>query len=145
MLGREPVDPPQAGGQELRAIPARSATNIARSVATWSLRERPVWIFAADPAGDLGQPALDRHVDVLVGRLEWELARLELGLDSLEAGEKLIELGIVQHPGGTKGPGVRPRLTDVVGRQAAIEAQRGVELPEDGIGFLLEARHRLSL
>ena len=101
--------------------------------------------LAADPADDLGQAALDRHVDVLVGRLERELARLELGLDPVEAAEQLAELVVVEDAGRPQGPCVCPRLADVVRSQPPVEAQRRVELPEDGIGFLLEARHGGSL
>ena len=45
------------------------------AVATWSLRLRPVWSLAPGGAGELGDPALDRGVDVLVGRRELERAR----------------------------------------------------------------------
>ena len=58
--------------QVARAAPCASRlwarTSIATSVATWSLRERAVWSLPPAGAGDLGQPALDRHVDVLVVR-----------------------------------------------------------------------------
>ncbi len=101
--------------------------------------------LAADPAGDLGQPALDRHVDVLVAGLEREVAGLELGLDPVEPVEQRLELVVVEDPGRAQRPSVGARLADVVGRQAPVEAQRGVELPEDGIGFLLEAGHWRSL
>ena len=68
----------------------RSRTYIATSVATWSFRERAGVQLAADRARDLGQAALDRHVDVLVGRLERELAVLELGRDRSRPGVELL-------------------------------------------------------
>ena len=46
-----------------------------RSSATWSLRLRPVCSFAPVAPGDLGDAALDRGVDVFVGRREREGAR----------------------------------------------------------------------
>jgi hypothetical protein len=55
-------------------------------VATWSLRERAVCSRPADRAGELGQPPLDGHVDVLVGRREREAPVAQLGLDGVEAG-----------------------------------------------------------
>ena len=59
-------------------------TTMPTSVATWSLRERPVWSLPASGPIDLRQPALDRHVDVLVGVVELELAALHLRADLLE-------------------------------------------------------------
>ena len=60
----------------------RAATSVSarlayrrRSVATWSLRLRPVWSLAPAGAGQLGDPALDGGVDVLVGGRERERAR----------------------------------------------------------------------
>ena len=46
--------------------------------------------LAADRAGDLGQPPLDRHVDVLVVGPERELARVELRLDAVEPAEQRV-------------------------------------------------------
>ena len=74
-----------------------------------------------------------------------KVAGLELGLDPVEPGQQLVELVLVEHAGSEQGAGMRPGLADVVGSQAAVEAQRRVQLPEDGIGFLLEARHGGSL
>ena len=101
--------------------------------------------LAADPTRDLGQPPLDRHVDVLVAAGEREIPELELGRDAVEPVEQRGELVVVEDPGRPQRPGVGPRLPHVVGGQAPVEAQRGVELPEDGVGFLLEAGHWRSL
>ncbi len=101
--------------------------------------------LAAERPDDLGQAPLDRHVDVLVGLLEGEVAGGELALDLVEPGEHPLELLRAQDPGPEQGAGVRARAAHVVQGQAAVEAQGGVELPEDGIGFLLEARHGVAV
>ena len=46
----------------------------------------------ADPAGELGDAALDRHVDVLVAVGEREAALAELALDLVERGVQLVAL-----------------------------------------------------
>ena len=48
------------------------------SVTTWSLRLRAVWSLAAGAPHELGQAALDRHVDVFVVVAGHEGARLDL-------------------------------------------------------------------
>ena len=58
---------------------------MATSVATWSLRERAVCSRRAGIAGDLGQPPLDRHVDVLVVGVDLEAVALDLGAHLVEA------------------------------------------------------------
>ena len=50
---------PRRGGRSPAAVQSR------RSVATWSLRERPVWSLPADRADPLGQRRLEVEVDVL--------------------------------------------------------------------------------
>jgi hypothetical protein len=97
--------------------------------------------LAADGAGDLGEPALHRHVDVLVGRLIGERVALELSLDGIESGEDLLELRGVEDAGAEQGLRVGPRPLDVVGGEPAVERQRGVELPEGRIGWAFESRH----
>ena len=97
--------------------------------------------LAAERPDHLRQPPLDRHVDVLVGLLEGELAGLELRGDPVEPGEHLLQLVLGEDSGPEQGPGVSPRSAHVVGRQAAIERQRRVQLPEDWVGLLLETGH----
>ena len=66
------------------ATPTRERRHQSRSaVATWSLRLRPVQL-GADVAGQLGDPPLDRRVDVLVPRREHEDAGGELLLHHIE-------------------------------------------------------------
>ena len=54
--------------------------------------------LAADRAGDLGEPPLDRHVDVLVVASEREVALVELALDRVEAREQLVAVGLGDDP-----------------------------------------------
>ncbi len=67
--GPAPAAPPGAPSTLGGHGDQRPAANRRRSVATWSLRLRPVWSLAPDVAGELGDPPLDGGVDVLVARL----------------------------------------------------------------------------
>ena len=49
-----------------------------RSVATWSLRDRPVWSLPGERPDPLGQRRLDVHVDVLERRVPRERARRDV-------------------------------------------------------------------
>ena len=128
---------------------ARSAcarVNIAMSVATWSLRERAVCSLPPTGADDLGQPPLDRHVDVLVGVQERELAGVELGLRRGRAPPSSASRSAsVMIPAAGEHRRVRARLLDVVGPEAPVEADRGVQRPEDRIRRQREARHRPAI
>ena len=73
--------------------------NIATSVATWSLRERAVCSRPPTGPGELGEPPLDRHVDVLVVGREREAPRLELGRDGVEAREQRVAVVLADDPG----------------------------------------------
>ena len=88
--------------------------------------------LAAERPDDLGQTALDRHVDVLVGVEELELSRVELGRDRVEAALKLGQLAGVDHAGALEPGGMHPRALDVLRHrrwskpiEALIRANRG--------------------
>ena len=121
--------------------------NIATSVATWSLRERAVCSLPADRAGELGQPPLDRHVDVLVVGREREAPAVELGLDRVEAREQRVAVVLADDPAGAASMRACARdCCDVVGPEAPVEADRGVQALEGRVLRLGEARHaRASL
>ena len=52
--------------------------------------------LAADRPDDLGQPPLDRHVDVLVVGRERERPAVELGLDALEPAQQRVAVGVAR-------------------------------------------------
>ena len=97
--------------------------------------------LAANRADDLGQPALDRHVDVLVVGAELELARLELGRDRVEAVEQGRELRVVDDAGAVQPGYVRAGARHVLGPEPAVVAERRVQAREQRIGRSLEASH----
>ena len=59
-------------------------------------------------AGELGDPAFDRRVDVLIGGAELEGVAGQLLLDDVEGGEHGIALGRVDQPDGSEPADVRP-------------------------------------
>jgi hypothetical protein len=99
-----------------------------KSSATWSLRERAVCRRPGGRADQLGQAGLHVHVDVLQRDLELEPAGLDLGQDGVEAADDRLDVGGRddalggQHPRMGLGPG------DVLGVEAAVEPDRGVDL-----------------
>ena len=97
--------------------------------------------LAADGAGELRQPPLDRHVDVLVPVGERELPALQLARDQLEPGDEGIELAIVEDAGAVERPSVGDRPADVLRPKPPVEADRGVDAPEQRILGCIEAAH----
>ena len=75
--------------------------------------------LAADRAGELGDPPLDRHVDVDVVVGEREAILGELDLDLLERRVQRVAVGSADDPLRGEHPGVRARLRDVVAATAA--------------------------
>ena len=106
-------------------------------------RARRVQLAAGRP-GELGHPPLDGHVDVLVVGEEREPPLRELGLHRVERREQRVAIGGGDDPGAGQHPRVRPRLAHVVRPQPPVEAQRGVELAEDGVLGLGEAAQLLA-
>ena len=93
----------------------------------------------ADGPDDLGQPPLDRHVDVLVGGIERKRAVGELGANLIESPAQLLAVRDGDDPLRGEHRRVGDRLIDVVGAQPPVEADRVVEPPE-GVGTgLVEA------
>jgi len=77
----------------------------------------------AGVADQLGQPALDGHVHVLVGVAGHEGAGLDLAADGGEAILDGLELGRAQQAGAHQRPRVRHRALDVLGPEAPVERQ----------------------
>ena len=97
--------------------------------------------LAADRPDQLGQPPLDRHVDVLVVGADVELAALQLGGDQPEPAFELGELIGGDHPGAREPRGVGARPLDVLAPEAPVEADRGVDAREQWVGRPFEAGH----
>ncbi len=95
--------------------------------------------LAAERSHELGQASLDRHVNVLVVGLERERAVLDLVGHGRESLVDLIELIRVEDAGGMESARVRPRLLEVVRREAPIEPDRGIEALEQRVGRVAKA------
>ena len=114
---------------------------IARSVATWSLRERAVWSLPPTGPTHLGQVALDGHVDVFVVRRRRRSGRRELALDRIQAAQQPSRSSSEMMPPRGEHRGVGARLRDVLRPQTPVEADRGVHADEVGMLGLVEAGH----
>ena len=97
--------------------------------------------LAPNRAGELGEPALDRHVDVLVGVRERKYVVVQLPFNLIEPLQELIALRVGDDPLRRKHGGVRARLGDVVRGEAPIERDRIIERAEVGMLGIDEARH----
>ena len=106
---------------------ASRRTQSRRSSATWSLRLRPVWSLAPVGAGDLGDPALDRGVDVLVRGRELERALVQLGPDLIERVGDREALLLGEQPDRRQHVDVRPRAGEVVVGEPLVERQADAE------------------
>ena len=90
-------------------------------------------------AGQLVQPGLHVHVDVLGRRVEGEPVRLDLLQDEPEPGHQGLRVVGRDEPGSPQHAGVGDRPADVVAGQGPIEVDRGREPLDSGIGGLAEA------
>ncbi len=82
-----------------------------------------MWSLPASGPISLAEQALDRHVDVLVGRVELEAVGADPLLDPVEAGDHLLELGLVEDADPLQGARVGARLVEVVGGQRASRSR----------------------
>ncbi len=94
---------------------------------------------------DLGQAALDGHVDVLVPGRELEAVLAQLLLDRVKSRQQRLQVLGGDHAALGQHPRVRPRGRHILRPQAAIEADRGVEALEGGVLGLVEAGHGRSV
>ena len=103
---------------------ASRRTQSRRSIATWSLRLRPVCSFAPAGAGELGDPALDRGVDVLVGRREHERARRSSSASTWSSAAAIANRSAsVSRPDRRQHVDVGAGAVEVVGREPLVERQ----------------------
>ena len=108
---------------------ACARVNIAMSVATWSLRERAVCSLPpTGPTISVRRRSIAMWMSSSSSR-NGNSAVVELLLDPLEAGEDLVAVALGDDPARREHARVRARLLDVVGRQAPVEADRGVQAP----------------
>jgi hypothetical protein len=98
--------------------------------------------LSAQRADHLGQSALDRHVDVLVGVAELELSALQLASDGIEPFLQTRQLLVGEQARTAQGPGVGARAANVLRPQTAVEGDRRVQPPEQRILSIREAGHR---
>jgi hypothetical protein len=96
---------------------------------------------SADRTDELGQPTLDRHVDVLVAGREREPVLGQLASDRVEPREQHVAVGLGDDAAGRQHPRVGARLRHVMAPQAAVELKRRVERPEGRVLGLGEAAH----
>ena len=137
------VDAASPAARAARRAPpsAWARVNSARSVATWSLRERAVWSLPpTGPTIAVSRRSTAMWMSTSSGS-NGKLPVLELALDLLEAAQQRVALVVGDDPGGGEHRRVGARLGDVVGPEPPVVADRGVEPLEDGIGRLGEARH----
>ena len=99
--------------------------------------------LAARVADQLGQAALDRHVDVLVVLVDLEAVLVELGADFVQPPLDLLEILGADDLAAGEHARVGERLFEVVGRQTEVELDRRVQPAEGRVLRLAEAGHRL--
>ncbi len=87
----------------------------------------------AQRADDLGQPAFDRHMDVLIVLGELEGSARELVADLLETFEHLGELVVGQDTGAAQGLRVGFGARDVLLPQTLVEADRSIDPLEERV------------
>ena len=79
--------------------------------------------LAPGVAGDLGDPALDRGMDVLVVGGEGERPRDQLALHPVERGEQLGHLGLVEQAAATQSADMGTGPGQVVEGQLPVDVQ----------------------
>ena len=114
---------------ERRAV-AASRRSIARrvqsrrSVATWSLRERPVCSLPATGPIRVGQRRLEVEVDVLERRVPRRTCRPRRPRRApVRPADELVDLVVGQEAGAAQAADVGDGAREVVGRQLAIDAR----------------------
>jgi hypothetical protein len=106
------------------------------SVATWSLRLRPVCRrLPASPTRAVRR-FFDVEVDVLVVEVPVELAARDFAADLRHAAFDVGEIGLADDALAGQHPGVGQRTADILGSHAVVEEHAGgVAFDEFGDGF----------
>jgi ribosomal protein S18 acetylase RimI-like enzyme len=103
-------------------------------------RARRVQLAADGPDELVSRRSIAMWMSSSSGR-EREGPAVELLGHAVQPGQQLVAIGVGDDPGRRQHRRVRPRLLDVVGPEAPVEPDRGVELLEDRVLGLGEARH----
>ncbi len=118
---------------------ACARTNIAMSVATWSLRERAVWSLPpTGPASSVTRRSIAMWMSSSPsanGNVPSPSSRSTAPSAACRASRSDAEMIAL----GGEHRGVRAGLLDVIGPEPPVEADRVVEAPEDGVLWLCEA------
>ena len=117
-------------------------TTIATSVATWSLRERPVWSLpASGPISSPSRRSIAMWMSSSASSNSKPCSPMRVA-HPLQAGVDLRQLLLVEDADLAQAAGVGLRLVDVVGRQPPVELDRAVERPEARVWVFAEAGHQ---
>ena len=118
-----------------------SRVYMARSVATWSLRERAVCSRPpTGPAISVSRRSIAMWMSSSSGA-KGKRSSAELCFDGVQAGEQRVAILLGDDPLRGEHPRVRTRLGYVLGPEAAVEADRGVQALEVRVLGLVEAGH----
>ena len=144
-LGEAAAAAPSPRAQRRIARREAALTTIAMSVATWSLRERPVWSLPA--RAPISSPS-SRSIAMWMSSSDSSKAKPGA---SIRARTRSRPAAIssasasVSTPTRASAAGVRLRLEDVVGRQLPVEGQRAVHPPEARVGLFAEPRRSVAV
>ena len=142
LLGARAAAWPSARAAARCASAARARVYIARSVATWSLRERAV--CRRPPTGptiSVSRRSTAMWTSSSSGR-NANSPLAQLALDVVEPAQQRLGVGVGDDAAGGEHAGVRARLGDVLRPQPPVEGDRRVQALEVGVLGLGEAGHR---
>ena len=138
---RAPAAPPSARRAPPRAAPARSRVYIARSVTTWSLRERAVCSFPpTGPASSVRRRSIAMWMSSSSGS-NGKRSSASSRSTASKPGKQRIAVLFGDDPTRCEHASVRARLGDVVRPQPPVEVDRGVQPLKIGVLGLAEAGH----
>ena len=109
-----------------------------RSVATWSLRERPVWSRPASGPTLSARADLDVHVDVLEGRVPGRAPGSDVVGERGEAVDEGLDLVRGQETGPAEAADVGDRAGDVVGGERGVDLDRAGEVRDPRVRLAAE-------
>ncbi len=127
---------------DLIGEPNRVIAHVEREIRRHLIVARPSRVdLPARSTGKLGDPPLDRHVDIHVARLEREATFREFALHLIERGVNGLAIALRDDASGGEHRGVGAGLRHVVRPEPAIHVQRAIERLKERVLGLGEARH----